>query len=235
MRRGKDFAAGLALGLSLFRFQFLAPICVLFLLRKRWRIFSGILGSVASCLLVSLAMVGLEGARTYGRVLASMSVGGVTELEHVRYYQPVAAMGSLRALITDTLSHWLPASLVQITIFLVSLGILLWVAYVSRRVDSSDLLLLAVTTSAIVGYHIFIHDLAILLLPLAVWLGRSIERANPNSPQARQILLATATMFAFPMLMAFRFVHFYWITVAILFFLVAQVGELESKRSRVRI
>ena len=41
--------------------------------------------------------------------------------------------------------------------------------------NNSDLLLLAVTTSAIIGYHVFIHDMAILLLPLAVWLGRAVS------------------------------------------------------------
>jgi hypothetical protein len=235
MKHNEEFPAGLVLGLTVFRFQFLAPICLLFLLWRRWRIAAGLLVSATVSLLISVAMVGISGARSYVTMLASMSVGGVSELDRVRYYQPVAAMGSMRALITDTLSRHVPVSWIQLVIVLASLGIILWAARAATsQTSSSDLLLLAVTVSAIVGYHIFVHDFAILLLPLAVWAARSINSIGSGNPTLVGVLLGTTTMFVAPALMIFRVVHFCWVAVAVILFLGAQIGEIRHWEKALR-
>lgn len=230
IKRSREFRGGLLVGLGLFRFQLLLPICLLFLLWRRWRIVAGITVSAGTSLLVSIAIVGLEGTRTYMRSLASMSIGGVSQLEALRY-APVAAMVSLRALVWGVLSPWLSNVWIQIVIVVLSLAIMLWIGIAANsETDSSDLLLVAVTTSAIVGYHVFIHDFAILLLPIAVWLSRSIEAAGTDHSPWKHILWGSTLIFSAPMLILFPFIHLYWITIPLTAFLAAQTQIIRKSR-----
>jgi len=227
--RNKDFRGGLLLGLGLFRFQFLIPVYLLFLLWRRWRIVAGITLSASISLLVSILMVGFDGVRSYMTSLASMSIGGVSQLDLVRYAQPIEAMGSLRALVSGTLSPWVSAVWVQIVILVLSLSILFWIGLTARsETHSSDLLLLAVTASVIVGYHVFTHDLTILLLPIAVWLSCSIDYAETGT--LKHVLWGSALMFTAPMLIAFPFVHLYWVTLPAMAFLAAQSDVLRKSQ-----
>jgi hypothetical protein len=45
----------------------------------------------------------------------------------------------------------------------------------SQKLSSSDLLIIAITVSILVSYHFLIHDLAVLLIPIALTLDRFIE------------------------------------------------------------
>src|SRR6266542_1757749 len=157
LKRGNDLWAGVALGAAVFRFQLVAPVALLFLLWKRWRFVVGIATSYVVAGALSLWMVGVEGTRLYLRSLASMSVGGVSQLERLRYAQPLGKMGNLRALVAEITYHFdLAPHLTQVIVIVLSLAVLLGVAWAARTVkSSSDLLLLALISAVVASYHLF--------------------------------------------------------------------------------
>src|SRR5262249_37748889 len=73
-RGGRQFLAGLVVGMVVFKFQIVIPIAVLFLLWRRWRFTAGMLMSSFIALLVSICLVGPSQLKTYAHELASMSV-----------------------------------------------------------------------------------------------------------------------------------------------------------------
>src|SRR5207249_10848944 len=64
---------------------------------------------------------------------------------------------------------------------ILSLALLAWIARVSRRRSATDLLLVAITASALASYHILIQDVTILLLPVLVMMDRYIRSEEHTS------------------------------------------------------
>ena len=103
----RDMTAGLLAGLGLFRLQLAIPIAVAFLLWRRWRFLSGFALSAATVICTSVWLTGISEAKRYLGQLASMSIGGSSQLDTLRYAQPITHMGNLRALIFGLTSEWL--------------------------------------------------------------------------------------------------------------------------------
>jgi len=114
MNQNREFAAGLLVGLGVFRFQLILPILVLFLLWRGWRFVAGIMlvgGSLAG---ISLWMVGSP--RIYLEVLDVVSTG-ITA--------PIGWMPTLRGLIFNLGIGKLPTNWLQPLIVSVSTAVLL--------------------------------------------------------------------------------------------------------------
>jgi hypothetical protein len=236
LERGKETTAGLSLGLGVFRFQLVLPIALLFLIWKRWRFVSGIALSGIGALALSVWMVGLEATKLYVRSLASMSIGNVSQIERIRYAQPVGYMGNLRALISGVAAHWVPSSLVQGIIVVLSIAILVWVARSAGPAKtSSDLLLIAIPTAAIVSYHMFIHDMSVLALPTIIILNRFIWAESEQDSKARWTLRSAALMFAAPATIVLAPLPFYLVCLAAMAFVMTLLktgAELEYPQAR---
>jgi glycosyl transferase family 87 len=233
--RGDDLFAGLALGLGMFRFQLIVPVALLFLLWRRWRFVGGIALSGALVSLLSVRLVGIAQTKFYITSLASMSVGGGSRMDRLRYSQPVSHMGNLRALVVGILPGQLPHFLIQAAVVVLSLVFLFWVAYkclATRR--NSDLLPLAIATAAIVSYHMFIHDMSILVIPIAVWLNRSLAIGKSFDPTGRRLLFGSALMFAAPAMIVFAPFHFYFVCLAMIAFVIALVRFMCDRRTAVQ-
>jgi Glycosyltransferase family 87 len=231
MKQGDDLFAGLTLGLAVFRFQFVLPVWLLFLLWGKWRIIAGTALSGAICSLVSIGLVGFGNTKSYLQALASMCVGGVPHPESVRYDQPVATMASLRALVTELVSGWMPKGYVQIAVLVLSIAVLLWAAWSgSRWTRNSDLLLLTVSTSAVLGYHVLPHDLAILLLPLAVWLARSVRA--PENRYGQWLVAGCTVIFSAPLVLVLPATYFYWASIPVIIFLWTQTRFQAGQEKR---
>src|SRR5262249_32648871 len=61
LRRGKQLAAGAALGMGLFKFQFVLPFLLIFVLRKKWRFVAGFCTTAFILGLLSVAATGPKG------------------------------------------------------------------------------------------------------------------------------------------------------------------------------
>jgi hypothetical protein len=148
IERREDLHAGLLLGLGVFKFQIVIPIALIFLLWKHWRLVLGFAISAASAGLVSLLMVGIQGARQYVSMLLGMSVNLTSEQEAIRYSLSPLSMLNLRGLIAALFQTRLPHWWVQGLIFLTSVVVLL----IATRCRPS--LPLAIIAAALVSYHL---------------------------------------------------------------------------------
>ena len=215
---GRDVSAGLLVGLGIFRLQLTLPIAALFLLWRRWRFLGGFVLSSALAVAISLWLTGVSQTRLYLRSLASMSVGGTSQLEQTRYYQPITHMGNLRALIFGLTSEWLSPAWVQALTVSLSVVAVLSLLGFARHAKGSKGLEVAITASILVSYHLFIHDMSILVLPVAVALGQSVDRWRSGG-QNKSLAFSFVLMFSAPALMVFAPFHFYFVCLPLLWFL----------------
>lgn len=69
LKHRRDWAAGLALGLGLLKFQIVLPFALIFLLRRRWQFIGGLTVAASLLALLSLATVGPVGLASYLNLL----------------------------------------------------------------------------------------------------------------------------------------------------------------------
>ncbi len=158
--REKEFAAGLLVGIGIFKFQIVIPIAILFLMWRHWRFLRGFALSSVAAGLVSLWLVRLGGARDYARMLLSMSLRLTSEADMHRYATHPRDMINLRGLVSGIFDGKLPHGYVQFLVGACSIAVLLAAA---RQRPS---LTLAITAGSLVSYHFIVHDASILIIPL---------------------------------------------------------------------
>jgi Glycosyltransferase family 87 len=152
-----SLAAGMLLGLAVFRFQIVAPILLCFLLWRRWSV---VIGSAITATCAAVLSAGVGGFWPYVRTIIGLSVR--PELD---YLQPTNRMPNLRGLIHSLGGgDWI--------VFVASLIMLGLTVFVGRRCQLQQQLCLAISVAALVSYHGFIHDLSILFIPLAYLIGK---------------------------------------------------------------
>jgi hypothetical protein len=177
----KEFAAGLLVGLGMFKFQIVIPIALLFLIWRRWRFSAGFAVSSVTAGLVSLWLVGLGGAKEYAHTMVSMSLRLNTQADMLRYVTSPKSMLNLRGLFSAILDGRLAHGYVQFLIVACSVVVLLMAA---RQRPS---LPLAIAASSLVSYHFIAHDASILIIVIAA--ARSAESVW-NGAVAVLLLLA---------------------------------------------
>src|SRR5712691_9788812 len=131
-------------------------------------------------------------------------------------------MPNLRGLISGLADTHLSAFWIQaITVVLSAIVLLLVAALAPRKQKGTDALLLAITTSAVVSYHLYMHDLSILLIPIAVTLNRFIVAEASGDWAGRFVTRASALMFVAPVCISYIPYHFYLVSLPLLLFLAA--------------
>ena len=154
----RDFAAGAVLTLGLFKFQYILPVVLLFLLWRRWRFVAGAMtiGAVVSG--ISLVISGTSGALTFVRLLLQLGTNSLGRAEQVKYGTFPIDMPNLRGLLTavSNSSHVVPALTLAISIALV--------AFAWRQETSFAL---AAVISMLASYHGLTPDMSLFLVPAA--------------------------------------------------------------------
>jgi hypothetical protein len=220
--RGRELAAGFLVGLALFKFQLVLPIALLFVAWRRWRFSAGFATSATAVGLVSLWVAGVSQAAVYARLLLSMSIRLVSPADQFRYGILPAAMPNLRGLISGLADTHLSAFWIQaVTILLSGIVLVLIAAVAPRKQRGADALLLAITTSAVVSYHLYMHDMSILLIPIAVTLNRFLVAEASGDRIGRLVARASALMFVAPVCISYIPYHFYLVSLPLLAFLAA--------------
>src|SRR5713101_5957895 len=126
--RGREFRAGILLGLALFKFQIVIPIALLFLVWRRWRFTAGFSVSALIAGTLSLGLVGLEQSERYARSLISMNTGLSPHANDLSYPIPVQFMANLHGLVVGVSGGHLPAFWVHMAAIALSGAVWLWVA-----------------------------------------------------------------------------------------------------------
>ncbi|HEV2118185.1 MAG TPA: glycosyltransferase family 87 protein [Terriglobales bacterium] len=178
MKGGRDFVAGICLGLALFRFQLVLPVMAVVLLRGRWKVVAGFALAAAALTGVSAAVVGWGQLLSYPR-----------ELLQISHAQAATAMNpknmpNLRGIVSVLFGEGNLAHGVVALLSLSLLGLAAWRWHADARQPDFDLGFgLTLAVAVIVSYHLMAHDLSILLIPLllaADWLLRERPKGIPR-------------------------------------------------------
>jgi len=222
LQRGADLTAGALVGFGLFKFQIVLPIALLLLLWRRWRFSAGFAVSAAAVGLISLWLVGLTGAETYVRSLIHMSVGLTSAAAQFRYGISPAAMPNLRGLIFGLANTRLSAFWIQAVTVILSGATLVGVAILARtKKRGVDAFLVVITVSTMVSYHLLIHDLSVMLIPVTLTLNRFIAAESTEDSAGRLIARMSALMFIAPICISYIPGHFYVMSLPLAGFLLA--------------
>jgi alpha-1,2-mannosyltransferase len=187
----REWIAGIALGLLVFKPQFLVAIPLVLLLAQAWKALAGLAISAAAQLALTSIYFGISVMRTYFyMLLQSAASPRTTEL----ILSPIQ-MHSLRAFWV-LLIPWPQAVLVLYTLSAIAVIVMaaaVWRSSSPLTFRFSALILAAVLVSP----HIYIYDLlplALALLLLANW-----TLNNPHHPSAPAILLLSYLAFVLPL------------------------------------
>lgn len=145
-----ELRRGAFLGLTAFRFHLLIPVLIMYALWKSWRCVFGSLFSAVPLALLSVWLVGIQGSLHYVQI-------AVTSTE-VRKGAPTNIHGLFQTLMG---SHGHAALVFAAAVALISF----WFASRLRPSLASAILLVPLAS-----YYVMLHDLVILLIPLAVFL-----------------------------------------------------------------
>lgn len=173
LKTRKDFSAGLALGLGLFRFEIMFPLLFVFLLRRRWRVLAGFSIASLAALLASLALVGWGGLIDYSRVLLQVGHTTGSRMNGVN----VATMPTLRGAVATLSGQRIPSSAVFFLILVGTLALLGWAAWEFRSMEKPETpafdleFSLAVLAALLSSYHLFVHELTPLIVIGYLMLG----------------------------------------------------------------
>ena len=150
-RRGEDVTSGLILSLCTIKFHLFLLVPVAILARRRWGVLAGAACGVAGLAAISFLAQGWAWPIDYWRIL------------HRRDMHPEAFLSiSVRGMIGDR-----PIALAIACVVL--LAVFLWIA--AREANYELLFGIAVLTSLLIGYHVYMSDALLLLIPLGTLLA----------------------------------------------------------------
>ncbi len=227
LERGKEVSAGLLIGLGLFKFQIVIPMALMFLIWRRFRLISGFAVTASLVTLVSLWVVGLAGSAAYVRTLITMGAGLVREPHEVN--KPVAnLMANLHGLVFGLAGRNLSGFWIVFVTAILS-GVVIFTAVISGRIAKrlDHQFLVATTASALVSYYLLIHDMSVLLIPIALTLGRFVIAEAIGARDGRIMARAAALMFVAPICESFVPDHFYVVALPLcaFFFVLAHNSQ----------
>ena len=162
-RQGKDFVAGLILGLGLFRFQIVLPIALCLCLWRRWKFLAGFAATLFGVVGLSAAVAGPSSLLSYPSYVMSMDKGLDLEAQRIAHGTSPAAMPNLRGLLFVLLNGKVNENSLFAMTFAASAALLVWAFLKRLPLD------LVVMVALLVSFHGSLHDSALMLLPLLQW------------------------------------------------------------------
>ena len=198
------FVAGLCLGLALFKFQLVLPFVLVLLVRRQWRTVAGFVITAFGLLLVSAAVVGWSGVMAYpGFVLRLSQSGGEAGI----YPRD---MPNLRGLVAGLLHlSGLPATLliIAVSVALLALVAHCWRVQPERARPGHQFVLgfsLCLTVAIITGYHLLVHDLSVLILPILL-IAELLVSGEIVGPARRILIASVVALFLTPLYAVLEF------------------------------
>jgi hypothetical protein len=169
LKRGRELEAGALLACGLFKFHIVLPFAIIFALRRRWSFLGGFAG-IALLLITASVLVSGPG------VLASYPAMFLnSQYRMLMGFQPEYA-ANIRGLVYLITGDRIPVAISGTVVAALS-AFLLWVT--ARNWKDSEFELCfsaAVIATLLTGYHSFVYDLSLLLLPIAIVCGELAKR-----------------------------------------------------------
>jgi hypothetical protein len=165
LKSGKEFSAGLTLAFGLFKFQFVLPFALIFLLRRRLRFLYGFAATFILLFGLSILTVHWDGLKRYlsfilaiGSNPQNLSYGSAVDMPTI--------YGVMYAIMGPVLSH----TRLNVAVGVLSLILLGFVAQrweMHKRPGQMELMFsAAIAASLAAGSHMFTHDFSPLALPM---------------------------------------------------------------------
>jgi hypothetical protein len=128
-------------------------------------------------------------------------------------------MPNLRGLIFGLAHTRISTAAVQISTVVASAGLLLWTVTRrnGRRILSAPLA--AITVAVLVSYHLLIHDLSVMFVPILCALDRFILQQEDGNTIDKWLTRSAAVAFCAPIAESFFPDHLYLVCVPLLIFL----------------
>ena len=169
LRSERYFLAGAALGLGLFKFQFVLPIVGIMVLRRLWRVVSGFTTSASIVLAVSTAMVGFDGMKRLFQLWLRGESGTLVCIDPMR-------MPNIRGLLASLPGLAPRSPVVLIATLILSALLLFLAARQAKNVPGPEYALaMSVCFVVLVSFHANTYDLALLILPILLMLGMEMH------------------------------------------------------------
>lgn len=230
LKQNQQLEAGIWLGLGLFRFHLVLPLVLILLLRKKGRVILGFAITALALGLLSVTIVGWNAALHYPHYVWNVenSTGSAATL--------VSTMPNLRGFI-HMLLPWTPR--VEVGVSIISAILLLWAS--SQWDDSSSerfewSFSLALVTTVLVSYHALVHDLSLLLLPIALLMSNLSRSGWPRLSGSLLLAGPVILLFLSPlqMLLWFRYGEFSLFAPVLLLWFIGISRELSDRFARRR-
>jgi glycosyl transferase family 87 len=166
LKQGREFRAGVWLGLGLFKFQFAIPLAIIFLLRRKWGVISGFTVSAIALGVLSFIAVGWQGIIGYIRLL--LNVAGHP---HNFSYGKASDMATLQAFCNVILGKVLNPAIIHVIVATATVALIVFAAKQWARADETqtafDLFFAtSIVVALVTGIHMFAHDLSPLALSM---------------------------------------------------------------------
>jgi hypothetical protein len=217
IRRKREGTAGVLVALGLIKFQLVLPIALLFLVWRRWRFSAGFACTAA---LLGAVSIWIAGVGQSIRFVSSMIRMGSS----LNYSSGSPLQMSLMANLHGAWCGLLGRSALVLPLTLAtSAAILIYAGW--RRPQGADALLFAIPVSVLVSYHLFPHDLCILLIPIVVVFNRLMEQKATGSRSERLHLITLAALFVAPMFLLLAADRFWICSIPLLAFTLSLSGR----------
>jgi hypothetical protein len=225
----RDFAAGLALGLGLLKFQIVLPLALVFTLRGKWKVLAGVATAASILALLSLYAVGPSGLLSYVDLLAHVAGHpSGTVYSTITPWNMPSVRGLIAGLMRGRISdRWIAVIWVCMAASLLGYTAWCW-ERAERSHDTARTELMfgaAVAVAVLAAPHLNPHDLAPMLLAILLVVG---SRWWKTRCRERSVLLvAISVLYAMPVyypllvgfhalyLMAPVLIAFVWATISL--------------------
>jgi hypothetical protein len=169
LKRGRELEAGGLLACGLFKFHLVLPFAIIFALRRRGSFLLGFSGIAFVLVAISVMMSGPGILASYPAMFLN------SKYRMLMGFQPEYA-ANIRGFIYLIAPSRTPAALTGAVIAALS-AVLLWVS--ANRWNDSEWefsFSAAVIAALLTGYHSFVYDLSLVLLPVAIVCGELAKR-----------------------------------------------------------
>jgi hypothetical protein len=170
----KRFLAGAVLALLLFKPQIALPLALFFAARYGFSVFAGFAMGGTIVAAASVGLVGWQAFLALGRVLL------LTGLVSVSRSAPSGTLGvfpfvmpNLRGLISGVSGWLLPGKIILALTIALSVCVAVWAWQILKRarLEGDAAFSLATTAAIFLSYHLYIHDLSVMQIPLGLMGG----------------------------------------------------------------
>jgi hypothetical protein len=169
LKRGRELEAGGLLACGLFKFHLVLPFAIIFALRRRGVFLLGFSGIAFVLVAISVLVGGPGVLATYPKMFLN------SQYRALMGFQPEYA-ANVRGLVYLITPSKIPGA-ISGAVVAASSGFLLWVTARRWRDNEFNLSFSAAVIAALLtGYHAFVYDLSLLLLPVAIVCGELAKR-----------------------------------------------------------